>query len=218
MSELIRDAPIGQIIRYITGNKVLLYPEERSDFQCPMCYAQPDADPEMQNKAKRYPSSTSEKGSSEDPADAEKAGMEAVEPEESPAEVNREGLRRLDTAQLERAETAHDFERRESIRSSLSRTATKSALEKAQTRADLEAAFTAASMPRQPTQQIIPQRTSDGTILVDWYDTDDQADPHNWSQGKKGFASFLICIYTLAFYMGCVYAMSEPSSTLKSDS
>lgn len=29
MLDLIRDAPVGQIIRYVTGNKVLLYPEEK---------------------------------------------------------------------------------------------------------------------------------------------------------------------------------------------
>lgn len=29
MLELIRDAPVGQIIRFATGNKVLQYPEEK---------------------------------------------------------------------------------------------------------------------------------------------------------------------------------------------
>lgn len=215
MNDIIRDAPFGQLLRYITKNKVLLYPEERPDFQCPMSYSQPDVAEKAQKKALRSESSTSAALSSDDQVDVEKAGTEAVEPEES-ADADRDSLRRLDTAQLERAETAPDFERRNSIRSSLSRTATKSALEKAETRADLEAAFTAASMPRQPTQVIIPQRTSDGTILVDWYTTDDPEDPHNWSQGKKGFAAFLICIYTLAFYMGYVFKHDQASRLKKS--
>jgi hypothetical protein len=32
MSELIRDAPLGQFLRRITGNSILLHPEERPDF------------------------------------------------------------------------------------------------------------------------------------------------------------------------------------------
>jgi MFS transporter, DHA1 family, multidrug resistance protein len=28
-------------------------------------------------------------------------------------------------------------------------------------------------------------RSADGTILVDWYSTDDPDNPQNWSQGKK---------------------------------
>lgn len=38
MSALIRDSALGQLIRYVTKNKVLLYPEERSDFHCPLSY------------------------------------------------------------------------------------------------------------------------------------------------------------------------------------
>lgn len=32
MSELIRDAPLGQLLRRITGNSILLHPEEQPDF------------------------------------------------------------------------------------------------------------------------------------------------------------------------------------------
>lgn len=43
MSDLIRDAPIGQIIRWATNKRFLKYPEERSDFKCPHSYAHPDS-------------------------------------------------------------------------------------------------------------------------------------------------------------------------------
>jgi DHA1 family multidrug resistance protein-like MFS transporter len=33
--ELFRESAVGQVIRYITGNKVLLYPEETEDFRWP---------------------------------------------------------------------------------------------------------------------------------------------------------------------------------------
>ena len=35
MADLIRDAPIGQLIRFLTKNKYLQYPEERADFKLP---------------------------------------------------------------------------------------------------------------------------------------------------------------------------------------
>ena len=38
MSDLVRDAPIGQLIRWLTKNRVLRYPEEKADFTCPMGY------------------------------------------------------------------------------------------------------------------------------------------------------------------------------------
>ncbi len=38
MADIIRDAPIGQLIRFITRNKVLQYPEEKPGFQLPESY------------------------------------------------------------------------------------------------------------------------------------------------------------------------------------
>ena len=42
MSDLIRDAPIGQIVRWITGKRILQYPQERPDFQLPAAYTAND--------------------------------------------------------------------------------------------------------------------------------------------------------------------------------
>lgn len=38
ISDLIREAPFGQLLRYITDNRVLQYPEEKADFRCPDKY------------------------------------------------------------------------------------------------------------------------------------------------------------------------------------
>jgi DHA1 family multidrug resistance protein-like MFS transporter len=46
LNEIIRDAPFGKLLRYVAGNRVFLYPEERSDFQCPLAY-QDKVDPEL---------------------------------------------------------------------------------------------------------------------------------------------------------------------------
>lgn len=57
---------------------------------------------------------------------------------------------------------------------------------------------------------IVPMTTKDGTILVDWYRTDDTANPHNWSQKKKAFVALQVDLYTLAVYTASsIYVSSE---------
>jgi len=64
-----------------------------------------------------------------------------------------------------------------------------------------------ATAERGPSRPVVPTRTDDGIVLVDWYTTDDPENPQNWKLGKKCYATFLICIYTLAVYMGSsIYA------------
>jgi MFS transporter, DHA1 family, multidrug resistance protein len=218
MADLIRDAPFGQMIRFITRNKVLQYPEERSDFQCPTSYAAPDEAAMEQKLAMTSPSSASADISSSDPTDAEKANLEPAEPTDA-ADAEKANLEpaeppeppaptSLAREQLERMETSKsgiekdDMGRRATTQSTLNRVNTKTALQQSRTQADLEAAYSAAyeaSLVKEPTRPIIPQRTSNGEILVDWYTTDDPENPQNWSQAKKAFASFWICLYTLAY-------------------
>lgn len=42
--ETIREAPFGQLVRWISGNRVFLYPEERHDFVYPVSHAESAAD------------------------------------------------------------------------------------------------------------------------------------------------------------------------------
>jgi hypothetical protein len=56
---------------------------------------------------------------------------------------------------------------------------------------------------------IAPTTTKNGTILVDWYRTDDAANPHNWSQ-NKAFVALQVDLYTLAVYTASsIYVSSE---------
>jgi DHA1 family multidrug resistance protein-like MFS transporter len=48
----------------------------------------------------------------------------------------------------------------------------------------------------------VPTKTVDGVILADWYTTDDAANPQNWSQRKKSWTAFLICLYSFIVYAG----------------
>ena len=222
MAELIRDAPVGQLIRYVTRNKMLLYPEERSDFQCPASYADADGVEKRLKAAMRSVSSTSGEKSADGAADPEKTvaqepveASEPVEAVEDPVDLDDDALDRVETSKssLERMKTAKDLEKSETLKSTMSRVNTRSALQKSVTRADLEAAFTQATqdLTKEPSRPILPERTSDGTILVDWYTTDDPENPQNWSQGKKAVTALMICLYTLAFYMGsAIYTPSAP--------
>jgi DHA1 family multidrug resistance protein-like MFS transporter len=79
-------------------------------------------------------------------------------------------------------------------------------MSKMNTRADLEQAYTNAthqeSMKHKQSRPIMPEKTADGIILVDWYETNDPENPQNWSSKKKGLVVLQIYLYTLAVYMG----------------
>jgi DHA1 family multidrug resistance protein-like MFS transporter len=225
MSDLIRDAPIGQIIRFITRNKVLKYPEEEEGWTCPSCYnkdAPPSEStepplPDIEKEELHRPSEpTIEEGKvfeeAEGPAEEAEEAIEEVESSStttSEDEAVGKELHEIPTA----ASATHP--RLEAIKTArtttgLEKVGTRFALKQSHTRADLEEQFTLASLKPGPTAPIIPATLEDGTILVDWYTTDDQANPQNWSLPKKLFTTFQICMYTLAVYMGsAIYAPSE---------
>ncbi|KAK4548435.1 hypothetical protein LTR36_009345 [Oleoguttula mirabilis] len=224
MADLIRDAPLGQLIRYLTGNKVLLYPEEKPDFQCPMCYAEPDHTTNA-HPAVLAPSSSTSGERTPYPDDVEKAALEPTEAteaieltpveERSPSGLEREALERVDTSH---SDFDKDLEKAQTGSSELSRISTRAALAQSATQADLQAAFSAAasaSLTHEPSRPIIPQRTADGTILVDWYRTDDPDNPQNWSSSKKIFASLQIYMYTLAVYMGSAIYTASVGGVMK---
>lgn len=188
MSDLIRDAPIGQLIRLITRGKVLRYPEEEPRFQCPNCYAHSqssiadtqhesvstdDANPEKSDNLEK--TQTTERQVAHSPSGtASLEDYETPRPTEKP-DASRLGLQMTSTSRSQGA--------------NLDRVASRNALQQYATRSDLERAFTEATLERGPTQPVQPEKLEDGTILVDWYSTDDPANPQNWSSGKKVFVA-----------------------------
>lgn len=188
MSGLLRDAPVGQLVRWVTKNKYYQYPEERSDFQLPSSYG-----PEAKNAA-----STPTTPGVASPAEEKELEIPAQGPDA-----------------LMRAATAADREMTAMSDRTLSKIMTRPELSNVNTRADLEAAYTNATrqetLQAQPSRPIQPAVTSDGTILVDWYTTDDAENPQNWSPRKKGLVVLQIYLYTLAVYMGsAIFTPSEP--------
>lgn len=212
MTEIIRDAPIGQLLRWVTQNRILQYPEERVGFKLPVGYglAKPG------HASTSHATSPAQTPALYSPAseDIEKANLEPAETQSRhPSGVDRYHLERMETAkdgEFGRNDSVQtDLEKSTTNKSHLSRTATRTALESIHTRAELDEVFRVASLARGPTQPIVPERTHDGLILVDFYTTDDPENPQNWTLKRKGVATLQICLYTLAVYMGsAIYAPS----------
>lgn len=177
MSDLIREAPVGQIIRFITRNKFLQYPEEKPGFELPEAYR--DA-----IEGKSSAPSVSHSAGSVSPLDVEKDAEKEAPLHKIPTGRGND----LEAAVLTRTK---------------SRTATAPFSNE---RLEVENEL---ALERTKTIPIAPQKTSDGNILVDWYSTDDPANPQNWSNGKRGLVALLICLYTFAVYTGsAIYTSS----------
>jgi MFS transporter, DHA1 family, multidrug resistance protein len=191
MSALLRDAPVGQLIRWATKGRLYPYPEEVAGFQCPSGYAE----------GKNVNGTSAEA--------SQVASPNEKEVEEDP----------IDETALRQAATAADIEAQStsssSIAQQLSKAMTRPEMAKVTTRADLEQAYTNAtkqeSLKSAPSRAIIPEKTSDGVILVDWYTTDDPENPQNWSRNKKLLVVTQIYFYTLAVYIGsAIITPSQP--------
>lgn len=174
MSDILREAPLGQAIRFLTKNKFLKYPEEIEGFQCPNAY-RPGAE---------HLSTIPESG------DGEIEKEKEVSPDTSGSEDG-DGM-----AELQNKVTtirSRDPEMGNVLRN---RTVTRSTtLGRTQTQPWAEERFRVEqeeALERPLTLPIIPAKTSDGTILVDWYTTDDPANPQNWSSNKKAFVALQI--------------------------
>ena len=179
MLDIVREAPLGQAIRFLSRNRLLRYPEELPDFELPGQYT---------NLLK---SSTDSKSNHHDRPHSDRFDLERIETEKETAlprrsrddvEPDLEILERLNTVASHhtvpysedrmRVEQKHEIERTKSL-------------------------------------AIVPQKTQDGVILVDWYTTDDAANPQNWSGSKKGFVVFILAFYTFVVYCtGPIYVAS----------
>jgi MFS transporter, DHA1 family, multidrug resistance protein len=178
MLDLIREAPLGQAIRFISRNKLLQYPEERADFELPIQYAS-QLDHDEKFKTQHQDSSNSNEAIPELIEGDDTARFEAIRSAEE--ELERLGMVRTMgsvrsapyTNERMKAEQELDLERSRSI-------------------------------------PIIPQKTLDDIVLVDWYTTDDPANPQNWSSRKKAFIVFILCFYTWTVYCaGPIYATAS---------
>lgn len=190
MSDLIRDAPVGQVIRFLTRNRFLQYPEERDDWQLPAAY---DAD----QKVKRdYSSSASSTTDVDQVTELEKEEPPSNDP-------------------LTTTATQPDVERGIETTRSLSQVMSRSQMSRVNTQASLgdahQDALRQETIKQEASRPLTPERTAANQILVTWYTTDDPANPQNWSQKKKALVILQIYMYTLAVYIaGAIYTPAIP--------
>ncbi|PNS14676.1 hypothetical protein CAC42_1698 [Sphaceloma murrayae] len=71
------------------------------------------------------------------------------------------------------------------------------------------------SLERPKSNVIVPTKTAEGVTLVDWYSTDDQANPQNWSSGKKAWAAFVLFLYTLVVYATSAIYVTAQDQVMK---
>ncbi|KAF2012679.1 MFS general substrate transporter [Aaosphaeria arxii CBS 175.79] len=199
MSALIRDAPIGQIIRYATNNRVLQYPEERADFKLPAVYAR------LHPKLEPISESEEEEESSDESGREEAVNLsEKQSDSDEPSDDSETNLAKTHTARTV-----------DTVRSQASHVGATTALQRSVSRADLEQQYTAATIEKGPSRPIEPETLDDGTILVDWYSTDDEDNPQNWSFGKKAVVLTQILLYTMSVYMGSAIYAPSASGVMK---
>ncbi len=167
LRDTFRDTAFGQLVRLISKNRLLRYPEEDPDFKLPDTWIRAmngldvAAETTIHGSAAEAAPMTPTNRTQEKTPDNEKAQQG-------------QGQSRL-TADQDRSPDLID-----------SASAT-----------DVENAEALEKMTSVP---VVPKRTKDGIILVDWYHTDDPANPHNWSNRRRNFLALLICLYTFVVY------------------
>ena len=177
--ETIRDAPFGQALRWLTGNKVLRYPEEKENFEIPLPYRELMEGEATQSKLDNGTSGTDLR----EPVETHSSSGTSMSstPENRPSlSRNRPTSETLKVWQTEAGLTEKD-----TLQAALTRTMTRE-----MTRAYTKERYLAEreeSLQRKESRLIIPQVTNIGDILVDWYETQDSSNPQNWSSGKKAF-------------------------------
>ncbi|KAK0116003.1 hypothetical protein ONS95_013040 [Cadophora gregata] len=192
MSDIFRDAPIGQIIRLITKNKILQYPEEKADFKYTSDYLMP-------------------------PPAEEKALVTTTTSNTIPVAKNEEVEGQAETAQ-EDLDTSDDESTTQSLRAKLTMSRILSRpiiMERTVTMAEVAQAYNAAvdveNISEQVCQRIKPKINEDGIMIVDWYSTTDPENPQHYSKGKKWAVVLQLYLYTLAVYMGsAIYTPAIP--------
>jgi MFS transporter, DHA1 family, multidrug resistance protein len=185
MADLLRESAIGQIIRFASRNRYLQYPEEDPNFHIPWEEAAA-LEKEKEIEADFDPNPPNTNGASDSVGRTNSRANSLTHAPTAPAERTRTGISATITRTRTREQT----------------------LPYSAERLDVEREE---SIERTTSSVIQPQQTADGIILIDWYTTDDPANPQNWSSGKKAYVTFQIFIYTFAVYAGsAIYTSSEP--------
>ncbi|OTA69680.1 major facilitator superfamily transporter [Hypoxylon sp. EC38] len=174
MLPTIRDAPVGQFIRFITGNRILQYPEEKSDFELPEPWA------------RMLKSDSTKSTPSEDRPDPFSSGSSTCNSTLS--------CTKDEESQIEKADVIDPAPYNATLTRTKSRTET---FPNTEERYEIDQRH---ELEKTKSIPIVPRKTKDGAILVDWYYTDDPDNPQNWSNLRRAMVAVIICLYTFVVY------------------
>lgn len=188
---IIQEAPLGQLIYFVSKGRLFAYPEDKPGFQIPWENTgtiEKDTDPE------NVPETPDEAGSAkENPHD------ESTKP---PIHSYPTGISSIST--IRSIEANAGLEKIPTTSRSITREQT---APWSPERFEVEQSE---SLQREHSSVIVPQKTPNGIVLVDWYTTDDPANPQNWNSWKKAFVGLQIFLYTFAVYCtSAIYTSSQ---------
>lgn len=185
MAQIIRDTAFGQLLRLITGRKVLQYPEEKLDFVLPAEYssllkagvASPSSDqiPPAPEGVHTRASSSARSFRSENTRKQEKIS--------SSSSTNNSGLFTNEFLSNEDDVVVTAATNNKDVNGN-----------------DVEAKIPASSASYNMTPPLGPELRDDGTVVIDWFSPSDPANPQNWPILRKAAVTFLICFYTFVVY------------------
>lgn len=190
MKEIMRESPFGQLVRLATNNKYFKYPEEEANFTLPEAWVELMNNPDAvggdgsANMNDTPFGATSPRSTS--------TGATARDDEEQPSTEK--------GAQEHTPSHAADGEPEPNLLTRLHNTLSIQAAEPNRVIA----------LEKTKSIPIVPKKTKDGAILVDWYYTDDRANPHNWTNARRAATTIIICFYTFVVYTSsAIYTSSE---------
>jgi DHA1 family multidrug resistance protein-like MFS transporter len=159
MSDLIREAPFGQVVRWVTKNKYFQYPEEKPNFKCPHSYTCKDGEkhPHL-HPQQSHKSHTADVGGDVEKQNDAPPGDVSDAPSTEPMDPS---IQKLDTKTSDDS-ISPEVERTETL--GLQRTQT---LPYTNERLAIEHEL---AIEKTKSRPIAPAVTVDGTILVDWSD------------------------------------------------
>ena len=203
MTDIVREAPLGQVIRWISRGRLLRYPEEIEGFKIPWeGFSETSDQEEKEHESDITPGTNVDVEKAKEPEvrqdhpdlartatehDGEYAtGRDSEERQYSSVVRTRTDASNLQYSSIIRTRTDASNRQYTSIIRTRTRETTTPWSE------DRFKVEQQQSIERTKSSIIQPEVTSDGVTLVDWYTTDDPDNPQNWSSGKKAYVTFLV--------------------------
>ena len=185
---MLRESTLGQIIRLVTGGKYLQYPEEKPDFKLPETWVQ------VLNEHNSSEQTFVQQGLFENEGTPLPSSVSATDDDEK-KEGNQDAEPYINAEESESGLHLHRSKSREET------------VPYTQDRMEVDEAH---ELEKTKSVPIVPRKTKDGAILVDWYYSDDPENPQNWSNLRRAMVTLVICIYTFVVYMSsAIYTTSE---------